>query len=439
VFQDINITAHKNLLVAGNNVLAIHGMNANTTSSDLLVLPELVVSVPDPGGPVAVPVYYTLDGSDPRLPGGTIGPAAIPYQGPITLNTSTPIAARALRNGEWSGLSSAQFTVQSPLRITEVMYHPDNQTLEELARTPGGIVFYDDDDYEFIEISNTGPVPVDLTGVRFANGIEHTLSGGTLAPGEFGVVVRNQAAFENRYGVGRRILGVYGGTVEDFGLQNNGERIVLVDAGNGAIHDFTYDDARDWPAQADGEGESLVIVNEAGNLAHWTDPLRWRASFEPGGSPGEKDRMQGDVNEDLRVDAADLAIVQLHLGVVGAVTRGDGDLDGDGAVTRGDVSLVARNFGRSFGPPAPSPSAPRAVLAVDSRSELRSRRATTPQPLAVDRVLRTPACVATCESARTTDNAEPVHDTPSARPSNTITASRARRGQRTIRPREAPF
>jgi hypothetical protein len=392
VFQDINITAHKNLLVAGTNLLAIHGMNATAGSSDLLVLPELVVSVPDPGGPIGVPIYYTLDGTDPRLPGGTVSSAALAYQGPITLNGSTPVMARALQGSEWSGLSSAQFTVQLPLRITEVMYHPDNQTLEELARTPGGNVFYDDDDYEFIELLNVGTQPVQLAGVRFANGIELTLASGTLAPGEYGVVVRNQAAFENRYGTGRRVLGVYGGTVEDFGLQNNGERIVLVDAGGGAIHDFTYDDAGSWPADADGAGPSLVISDSAGNPSNWPDPLRWRASFEPGGSPGEKDRVQGDVNEDLHVDAADLVIVQMNLGTVGGAARGDGDLDGDGAVTRGDVALVARSFGRSFPPPlpAPAPSAPRAVLAaITTQNSSGIRRASRLDGQAVDRALRT--------------------------------------------------
>jgi len=370
VFQDFNITAFKNLLGPGDNVLAIHGMNATATSSDLLVLPELVVSVPDPGGPAGVPVWYTLDGSDPRLPGGTISPTALLYQGPVTINASTPIAARALQSSQWSGLSSAQFTVQLPLRITEVMYHPANQTLEELARTPGGNVFYDDDDYEFIELLNVGSQSVDLTGVKFTGGIEFTFAAETLAPGEYGVIVRNQAAFENRYGTGRRILGVYGGTPEDFGLQNSGEQMVLVDAGNGAIHDFTYDDAGSWPADADGDGPSLVIIAASGNSSDWADPLRWRASFQPNGSPAETDRMPGDVNEDLRVDAADLAILQINLGTVGGAARGDGDLDGDGAVSRSDARRVAQNFGRSYPPPAPAPSpaAPRAVIALANPS-----------------------------------------------------------------------
>lgn len=41
-FQDFDVTAYKSALVTGDNVLAIHGLNATLTSSDLLILPELV-------------------------------------------------------------------------------------------------------------------------------------------------------------------------------------------------------------------------------------------------------------------------------------------------------------------------------------------------------------------------------------------------------------
>ncbi len=41
-FQDFDITAYKSSLVTGENVLAIHGLNAGLTSSDILILPELV-------------------------------------------------------------------------------------------------------------------------------------------------------------------------------------------------------------------------------------------------------------------------------------------------------------------------------------------------------------------------------------------------------------
>lgn len=44
VFEDFDITAFKDRLLEGDNVLAIHGLNTSLTSSDLLILPELVAT-----------------------------------------------------------------------------------------------------------------------------------------------------------------------------------------------------------------------------------------------------------------------------------------------------------------------------------------------------------------------------------------------------------
>jgi len=41
-FEDFDVTVHKDFLVKGTNILAMHGLNASLGSSDLLILPELV-------------------------------------------------------------------------------------------------------------------------------------------------------------------------------------------------------------------------------------------------------------------------------------------------------------------------------------------------------------------------------------------------------------
>ena len=57
-------------------------------------------------------VWMTLDGSDPRMPGGAISATAITYKGPISLGTSQPIRARIVdAEGQWSALNAADFTV----------------------------------------------------------------------------------------------------------------------------------------------------------------------------------------------------------------------------------------------------------------------------------------------------------------------------------------
>src|SRR5260221_30643 len=72
-------------------------------------------------------IYYTLNGVDPRLPGGAVNPQAAVYSSPITLSANARVCARA-RNGtsasSWSPLGAGTFVVSSPaLVITEIMYH----------------------------------------------------------------------------------------------------------------------------------------------------------------------------------------------------------------------------------------------------------------------------------------------------------------------------
>jgi hypothetical protein len=60
-------------------------------------------------------IYYTLDGTDPRLPGGAISSAAVAASGPFRLVENSTVKARALRDGEWSALSEAFFTVNNSI------------------------------------------------------------------------------------------------------------------------------------------------------------------------------------------------------------------------------------------------------------------------------------------------------------------------------------
>jgi hypothetical protein len=56
-------------------------------------------------------IYYTLDGEDPRLPGGAINSAhAIRYTEPVLLTESTQVKARAL-SGAWSAVHEADFVI----------------------------------------------------------------------------------------------------------------------------------------------------------------------------------------------------------------------------------------------------------------------------------------------------------------------------------------
>jgi len=175
------------------------------------------------------------------------------------------------------------------LRITELMYNPAP------ADVAAGELNVDNDEFEFIELKNTGGETLDLTYVSFTDGInfDFASSGVTsLGPGEFVFVVRNQAAFESRYGTGlsSRIAGSYDVTDQKF--SNGGENVELVDYYNGTIANFDYNDSYGWPVSADGSGHSMIPLSSAlegqpdGSLRYCGN---WRQSSFINGSPGADD------------------------------------------------------------------------------------------------------------------------------------------------------
>lgn len=211
-------------------------------------------------------IYFTTDGSDPRTPaGGAVAPAASSYSEPLILQETTQVKARVLAGDQWSALHEAIFTVPTgppALRITEIMYHPP-----------------DGDQYEFIELKNTGRAPVELAGDSF-EGIRFTFPPHTapLAPGHLLVLAADAGAFAARYPA-VTIEGVYDGQ-----LSNNGESITIRDKQGQVLTTVAYGDRNGWPLSPDGHGDSLVWVEVDSDP---NDPHTWRASSRIGGSPGE--------------------------------------------------------------------------------------------------------------------------------------------------------
>ena len=287
-------------------------------------------------------IYYTLDGTDPRQsalsPGiatAGVAPGAQTYAGPITINENSVVKARILHDGQWSALNEATFTTApSPLRISEIMYHPRDPV-------SGGAL--EDDDFEFVELVNTSLTePIELEGIAFTHGFEFTFPELTLAPGQRAVVVRNLVAFQQRYGTEILVAGEYGGTPEAFKLSNSGETLRLQSALGQVIHEFSYDDS--WIASTDGQGDSLTIVNLTSDQDTWNLPESWRASRWRDGSPGQDDA--ADLNGDQRLDAADLALFAsgFHSNNLGF------DFTRDGLLDQADVTFfVTVMFGIGFG------------------------------------------------------------------------------------------
>jgi hypothetical protein len=59
-------------------------------------------------------VYYTLDGSDPRAPGGAISKAAKPYKSSIVLDDTATVFSRAMDGILWSYPAVSKFVVNKP-------------------------------------------------------------------------------------------------------------------------------------------------------------------------------------------------------------------------------------------------------------------------------------------------------------------------------------
>ena len=174
-----------------------------------------------------------------------------------------------------SGLDAPR---SATLHISEIMYHPAEPLEEEIAAG-----FEDQNAFEYIELLNTGTRTLDLSGVGFSSGVQLNLKdGASLAPGAYGLLVANRAAFEFRYGGGLPILGSYTGR-----LANSGERLTLSGSHRRIIQQIRYHDTAPWPEAADGEGLSLSLIN----VLPETDPAlaeSWKASSaNPGEGPSD--------------------------------------------------------------------------------------------------------------------------------------------------------
>ncbi len=250
VFEAIDVSTYLSRLRQGTNILAIHGLNVSTGSSDFLI-------------------GATLTASQQVVVEDTVGEHL--YSSPLSLARSTSVKARIKNGSTWSALAEAVFAVgpvQESLRISEIMFHPSDS---------------DDPNCEYVELTNVGDQTINLNLVRFTKGIDFTFSDVELAAGEFCLVVKDLDAFAARHGADLPVAGRYTGSLADAG-----ERIELCDAVGAVIHSFKYRD--DWFDLADGQGFSLTVIDLAGTAVDlWDHGAAWRLSVSSGGSPGWDD------------------------------------------------------------------------------------------------------------------------------------------------------
>lgn len=315
------------------------------TSYGGTVPPGTEVTIINRGGGV---LYYTLDGSDPRTPGGGIAPGAVVVpsgETTLTINEGVRVRARAFAaslpgtSNDWSAEIDATFLLETPfpLRITELNYNP-----ADLA----GVA--DEQDLEFIELMNTGPASISLDGVTiagFASDPYAFAAGQTLAPGERIVIARTPATLLQAYGAGIRVAAA---GYADANLSNGGETVTLLGPLGEMLQQIVYDDEGDWPTEPDGAGRSLEIVDP---LVDASDPANWRVSFYAGGSPGtagDPPAIVGDFTGDGAVTGRDFLAWQRGFGTPALQGGAEhGDANGDRQVNGDDLAQWSMSFGQS--------------------------------------------------------------------------------------------
>lgn len=75
-------------------------------------------------------IYFTADGTDPRLAGGEISPSARIYSSPVPMDAFTSVLARARSGGIWSALAEANLNSSQPTSETLIL---------KVGRSGGGV------------------------------------------------------------------------------------------------------------------------------------------------------------------------------------------------------------------------------------------------------------------------------------------------------------
>ena len=155
-------------------------------------------------------------------------------------------------------------TRRTGLIISEIMYHPPEPHAADL---------------EFVELTNTEPVPQDISRFRLSGEADFEFPEGTVIGGlERLVVAADPSAVEAFYG----ITGVLGPLPNR--LSNGGGVVRLSNRMGAILLEVEYSDAYPWPAEADGAGPSLVLVRPD----YGEDNVEaWDASARLYGNPGQ--------------------------------------------------------------------------------------------------------------------------------------------------------
>ena len=113
-------------------------------------------------------------------------------------------------------------------------------------------------DLEFIEIKNTGATTVNLTGFYLRElGVSYQFpANSSVLANESIFLASNPTTFKAKYGIT-----AYGQFTRN--LSNSSQKLVLADGYGNTIDSVEYFDVAPWPADADGQGSYLQLIDTA--------------------------------------------------------------------------------------------------------------------------------------------------------------------------------
>ena len=138
-----------------------------------------------------------------------------------------------------------------------------------------------DDVHEFLELLNSGPSAVDLTGWAFTAGVDYTFPANTTLPaGGYLVIAKNPARVALVYGLpAASILGPF---LNGSKLSNSGDTVTLKDAAPAIVIDtVTYSPSFPWAISAAGLGADGDFTGLNSNLYQCTRAARCSGSARP--------------------------------------------------------------------------------------------------------------------------------------------------------------
>ncbi len=225
-------------------------------------------------------VYYTTDGSDPRLEGGALNPSSAVYtSGGIEIPSAGVVLKARLRSasGEWSAIESVSLvgdeSAASGVRVAAVMS----------STADGG-----GDGSEFIVLTNLGAAAsFDVSGMRITSqktgkaelSLDLTLPAGLSVPAG-GSLTFGKSAFWPQ-------SKITNGAVDMFLYSRDGD----------VVQTLHFD--ANWHGNAtDGTGAHLVALDFGATV---TEGSQWRPSFYPPEAKSAKKSVAAAIEEDGRI------------------------------------------------------------------------------------------------------------------------------------------